>query len=294
MKIAVLGTGLMGAPMAKNLCHAGFNVTAWNRSYEKLVPLADHGLHVAKEPQDAIAKADIIISMFTDGAATAALQSRKEVRRALKPRSIWIEMASVKPKEARMQAADLMALDVFHLDAPVSGGTKGAQEARLAIMVGGDANVFEQVKGLFEALGRAVLVGPSGSGQLAKLANQAIVGISIGAVAEAILLLERGGADPLAVCDALRGGFADSTILQQHGKRMLERSFAPGGPSHIQLKDMENINEEAASLNITLPFAEQTQERYERLVGELNGGELDHSALFLELLEKNIAAGETS
>ena len=127
------------------------------------------------------------------------------------------------------------------MDAPVSGGTKGAENGTLAIMVGGERSVFKKVKNVFAPMGRAVFVGPTGSGQLAKLANQAIVAITIGAVAEATLLLEEGGADVGAVRDALLGGFADSTILQQHGKRMSERNFDPGGPSRLQLKDLKNI-----------------------------------------------------
>ena len=142
-------------------------------------------------------------------------------------------MSSVKPAEARAQALDMATLNVLHLDAPVSGGTRGAEAGALAIMVGGDADVFDAAKDALSAMGRPVLVGPSGAGELAKLANQAIVAISISAVSEAMLLLEKGGANPAAVRDALKGGFADSTILQQHGKRMSDRDFTPGGLSRV-------------------------------------------------------------
>ena len=154
-------------------------------------------------------------------------------------------------------------------------------------MVGGNSSVFKKVEDAFKPLGRAVFVGPVGSGQLAKLANQAIVAITIGAVAEATLLLEEGGADAGAVRDALLGGFADSTILQQHGKRMSDRNFVPGGPSRLHLKDLQNILLEAKALKINLPFSQSAYDRYGRLVGSLEGSELDHSALFLELLDIN-------
>jgi 2-hydroxy-3-oxopropionate reductase len=196
-------------------------------------------------------------------------------------------MGSIKPDESRAHSRNLGELNVEYLDAPVSGGTKGAENGSLAIMVGGNRSVFTKVEDAFKPLGRAVFVGPPGSGQLAKLANQAIVAITIGAVAEATLLLEEGGADVGAVRDALLGGFADSTILQQHGKRMSERNFVPGGPSHLHLKDLQNILLEAKALKINLPFSQSAYDRYGRLVGSLEGSELDHSALFLELLDIN-------
>ena len=136
-------------------------------------------------------------------------------------------------------------------------------------------------------MGRPVYVGPSGCGQLSKLANQGIVAVTIGAVAEAMLLLERGGADPAAVRAALRGGFADSTILQQHGERMTTGNFTPGGPSKFQLKDINNIMNEAEHLNLTLPIVQHIQARFANLVENMDGGDKDHSALYLELLSHN-------
>ncbi|MEN9894251.1 MAG: 2-hydroxy-3-oxopropionate reductase, partial [Pseudomonadota bacterium] len=162
-----------------------------------------------------------------------------------------------------------------------------AEEGTLAIMVGGDAAVFEQARPVLNPMGRPVRVGPSGCGQLAKLANQGIVAVTIGAVAEAMLLMARGGADMAGLRDALRGGFADSTILQLHGKRMAEKNFVPGGRSVFQLKDLDNLKEEADRLGLTLPLSDVQRDRFHHLVHDMDGGDLDHSALFLELLERN-------
>ncbi|MEO0390559.1 MAG: NAD(P)-dependent oxidoreductase [Pseudomonadota bacterium] len=269
MNIAFLGTGLMGAPMVRNLVAAGHRVTAWNRTAAKAQGL---GAAVADTPAAAAAGAEMVISMLTDGAAVA------EVSDHVPGQALWVDMSSTKPSEARA----LAALRPF-LDAPVSGGTAGAQAASLAIMVGGTQAHFDQAAPVLAALGRPVRVGPSGAGQLAKLANQAIVGITIGAVAEATLLLEAGGADVAAVRAALQGGFADSTILQLHGGRMTARDFTPGGPSAIQLKDMNNVLEAAEGL--TLPLSQAIRDRYARYVHQLGGADQDHAGLFEELLD---------
>ena len=280
----------MGLPMAKNLCTAGLNITVWNRSADKTKPLVKHGAGVATTPMDAVQGASIIISMVSDGAVLAGLTRDKSVQNALSQSEshtpIWIDMSSTKPDEAR-QTADRLAPFAHFLDAPVSGGTIGAQNATLAIMAGGDPDHFTTAKPVLSHLGNPVHVGPVGAGQLAKLANQLIVASTIGAVAEAMLLLERGGADCTAVRTALKGGFADSTILQQHGARMHARDFTPGGLSHLQLKDLDNITTVADALNLSLPMTAQTRARFARYVAELNGAMKDHSGLFEELLNTN-------
>lgn len=283
--IAFLGMGLMGLPMACNLLRAGHSVTAWNRSAGKAAPLESDGAVIAASPSEAVASAQIVISMVSDGAATLALVRDKAVQEALGRGAIWVDMSSTRPEEAREASAALAAHGVDFIDAPVSGGTKGAEAATLAIMAGAKPAQFEAVRPVLQAMGRPVRVGPVGAGQLAKLANQAIVAVTIAAVAEATLLLERGGADPAAVRDALKGGFADSTILQQHGARMSNRDFAPGGLSRLQLKDLENVLVEAGGL--TLPVVQHVRDRFARYVTELDGGERDHSGLFEELLSLN-------
>lgn len=285
-KIAFLGTGLMGAPMARNLLKAGFSATVWNRTIAKASALEDAGAVVAASARDAVADADVVVSIVTSGEAVDDLLFKRGVADAMRPKSVFIDMSSITPREARRNASALQERNVACLDAPVSGGTKGAEDATLAIMVGGESGVFERVRPVLQAMGRPVRVGPAGAGQLAKLANQAIVGITIGAVAEATLLVSAGGGDAEAFRDALTGGFADSKILQIHGKRMTERDFTPGGKSSIQLKDMNNILAEAEELGLKLPLSGLIRDRYESLVREMDGGELDHAALFLELGEQ--------
>lgn len=285
--IAFLGTGLMGAPMVRNLLVAGHPVQVWNRSPAKAETLASDGATVFGSPQAAVSGAQYIITMLSDGTATASVVTDAAVAEALQAGATWIEMSSVKPAEARAQAQHLKELGVSHLDAPVSGGTRGAEAGSLAIMAGGEAEVFEASVPVLQAMGRPVHVGPSGSGQLAKLANQGIVAVTIGAVAEAMLLLEEGGADPAAVRRALKGGFADSIILQQHGERMTERNFAPGGLSKFQLKDLNNLLEEAGSLDLDLPVSQHIRDRFATFCEDMGGSDLDHSGLYLELRKRN-------
>lgn len=285
--VAVLGTGLMGGPMAQNLLKAGFAVHVWNRSAGKARALAEHGAQVHGIAASAGAEAQLVITMLSDGSAVADVLFQKGVAAALKPGTIVCDMSSITPEAARQHAEWLAGMEIGHLDAPVSGGTRGAQDATLAIMAGGQEEVFTRAEPVLRAMGRPVLVGLSGAGQTAKLCNQAIVGITIGAVAEAMLLMEKGGGKPDKLREALAGGFADSIILQQHGKRMNENDFAPGAASRLQLKDLDNVGAEADKLGLDLPFCEASRKRYRRLVEELGGAELDHSALFLELLERN-------
>jgi 2-hydroxy-3-oxopropionate reductase len=236
---------------------------------------------------DAVRGAEFIITMLSDGYASGALIDDPDIQAALSPGAIWIDMSSAKPEHARAQAATLAALGFAHLDAPVSGGTKGAEAGTLAIMVGGEKAVFEAARPVFEAMGNPVHVGPSGAGQLSKLANQTIVAVTIAAVAEAMLLVERGGADPAAVRAALKGGFADSTILQQHGARMTSGDFEPGGLTKFQIKDLDNTLDEAASLGLTLPETQNVRDRFQYFSEHMNGAEKDHSSLYLELKARN-------
>jgi 2-hydroxy-3-oxopropionate reductase len=290
--VAVLGTGLMGAPMARNLCQAGFSTAVWNRTAAKATALGAFGALVVSHAAEAVAEADIVISMLSDGPTGALVQADTALRAALRPGTIWVEMGSIKPEEARAAAEDLRRLAVSYVDAPVSGGTKGAEEASLAIMAGGAPEDFDRVAAALSAMGRPVHVGPVGTGQLAKLANQAIVGIAIAAVAEAMLMLQKGGADPAAVRAALKGGFADSTILQLHGARMTQMDFTPGGLCALQLKDLNNALVEAESFGLRLPTLENTRDRFDHLVHKMDGSGLDHAALYLELLARNGLAAQ--
>ena len=283
--IAFLGMGKMGQPMACNLASSGFKVRCWNRTTGKLHSLPSI-LECKHDINTAVAGSDVVISMLSDGAATQNVINSLD-RNALTSVKAWIEMASILPEEATTQEKFFKKNDTEYLDAPVSGGTVAANDGNLAIMVGGEEKVFLETKKILGAMGRPVLVGPTGAGQLAKLANQAIVGITISAVAEAVLFLERGGVNLDSVRDALSGGFADSAILQQHGQRMSKRNFESGGSVRTQLKDLQNIQKVAQILGLQLPMVNKVTERYSALSANSLNLEKDHSALFLELLDRN-------
>jgi 2-hydroxy-3-oxopropionate reductase len=286
--VAVLGAGIMGSRLARRLLDAGYPVAIWNRSADKIAPLVARGARGAASPSDACRAADVAITMLSDGAGVRAVLFEQGAAESLARGSLVIDMSSIAPRDAREHARQLAGAGIDHLDAPVSGGPAGAEQGTLAIMVGGMPEAFARAHPLLAHLGRPTLVGPSGSGQLAKLCNQIIVALNIGAVAEALLLARSCGADPAKVREALTGGFADSLILQVHGGRMIERSFAPGGASRLQLKDLHTILATAEEAGLTLPLAGHVAAMYESLI-EHGGAELDHSALLLELERLNAA-----
>ncbi|MDH0126228.1 NAD(P)-dependent oxidoreductase [Brucella intermedia GD04153] len=285
-RIAFLGTGLMGAPMAGRLLDAGFDVTVWNRNSAKSAPLVEKGAKLAQTAAKAGVDADIVITMLTDGPAVRDVLFEQGVAAVLKKGSIVIDMSSISPDFAREHSKRLEATGVNHIDAPVSGGVVGAQEGTLAIMAGGDEAVIATLADVFKPLGRLTRVGPSGAGQLAKLANQQIVAVTIGAIAEAMVLVEKGGGSRAAFRDAIRGGFCESRILELHGKRMINRNFKPGGTSRIQLKDLNSILKTAGDLSLKLPLTETVREAFATFV-EDGGGEKDHSALLLHIEKLN-------
>ena len=281
-KIGFIGTGLMGLPMAKNLLKAGFKLKAYNRSIKKAEPLKELGAEVSKTLSEVVKDNDFIITMLTDDVAIDAIMSNSNFLDNLKSNSTVIDMSSIKPTTAKKYGDILKLKKINYLDAPVSGGTIGAEEASLAIMVGGDQNIFDNSINILKAMGNPTLVGPTGSGQVSKLANQIVVGVTIGAVAEAITLCEKAGADPIKLIKALKGGWADSKILQTHGKRMIDKDFSPKGKTSTHFKDMNNILECANSYNTHLPISNLVKEMYKTLVD--NGhGNTDHSSLYNEI-----------
>ena len=286
LKIAVLGIGRMGAPMAQRLCAAGFAVQVWNRSPDKAQALTAHGATAHAQVQDAVREADLVISLLESGPIVAHVLFELGAAAAMPPGSLMIDMASIKPAEARDHAARLNALGVAHLDAPVSGGTVAAEAGTLAIMVGGEASDLARALPVLQHLGKATHVGPHGAGQLAKLANQMIVGITIGAVAEALLLCAKGGADMAKVREAIGGGFAQSRILELHGQRMVERDFAPRARMSVQLKDMRNALDTAQSLGFEAPISTLFEQLYAQAIDH-GLTDLDHSGLFVELAQRN-------
>ena len=281
-KIGFIGTGLMGLPMAKNILKSGYNLKAFNRTQNKAEPLKEFGGEIAETIKDVVKDNEVIITMLTDDNAINEVMSSSDFLDNLNPGTTVIDMSSIKPATAIKYGNKLKSNNINYLDAPVSGGTIGAEEASLAIMVGGEQKVFDKIVDILKTMGNPTLVGPISCGQVSKLANQIIVGLTIGAVAEAITLCEKAGADPVKLIKALSGGWADSKILQTHGKRMIDKDFSPKGKTSTHLKDMNNILECANSYNTHLPISNLVKEMYKTLVD--NGhGNTDHSSLYNEI-----------
>ena len=268
--------------MAKNLLKAGYFVKVFNRSLEKAELLSQYNAEVAKSIKEVVVGADVIITMLADDEAVNVVMKNDDFLNNLKSGSTVIDMSSVKPETAKFHASKLNLKNVNYLDAPVSGGTIGAEEASLAIMVGGEQKVFEDHLDILKNIGNPSLVGPVASGQISKLANQIIVGLTIGAVAEAITLCEKSGTNPAKMIAALTGGWADSKILQTHGQRMINKDFMPKGKTSTQLKDMTNILDCAKEFSLHLPVSTLVKKMYDNLVN--NGhGDKDHSSLYVEI-----------
>ena len=272
----------MGLPMAKNILKAGYSLKVFNRSQNKAEPLKNFGAEIASSIKDVVKESDVLITMLTDDTAIDDVMNSSEFLDNLKSGATVIDMSSVKPTTATKHGNNLKLKNINYLDAPVSGGTIGAEEASLAIMVGGEQKVFNGVVEVFKTMGNPTLVGPLASGQVSKLANQIIVGLTIGAVAEAVTLCEKAGANPDKMIKALSGGWADSKILQTHGKRMIDKDFSPKGRTSVHLKDMNNILECANSYNTHLPISNLVKEMYKSLV-ENGHGETDHSSIYKEI-----------
>lgn len=283
--VAVLGTGLMGAPMARRLLAAGHAVTVWNRDPDKARPLAAEGARLSADPAEAVRGADLVLTMLSDGPAVAQVLFERGVARAMADAPggcVLVDTSSIAPHEARDHAQRLAAQGTDHVDCPVSGGVVGAREGTLALMAGGDAQVVARIAPVMAALGRLTHVGPSGAGQVCKLANQQIVAVTIGALAEAMMLVEAGGADRARFREAIRGGFAESRILELHGARMVRRDFAPGGPSRLQLKDLDSVAHLAEASGLSLPLTQSVRAAYAAFVAA-GHGEVDHAGLLLHL-----------
>jgi 3-hydroxyisobutyrate dehydrogenase-like beta-hydroxyacid dehydrogenase len=257
--VALIGTGIMGGHMARRLAEAGFAMTVWNRDRSKAQKLSPFGVAIADSPSAACAGADAVIVMLSNGPVVEEVMFSADATgrspfEAMPVGAALVVMSSIPVETCQEQGRRCAARGIDYLDAPVSGGEPGARDGTLAIMAGGERSVVERLAPVFAALGRVTHIGPAGTGQMTKLANQIIVGGTMVAVAEALHFAVRGGADAAAVRKALMGGFADSKILAIHGERMVGRNFVPGGPAEYQLKDMRTAQAFAArsGLNFTL------------------------------------------
>jgi 2-hydroxy-3-oxopropionate reductase len=282
--IGFIGLGLMGKPMCLNLHEAGANLHVFNRTFSIAAALQRERLQACRSPAEVASKSDFIITMVADtNAVEAVLLGEQGVVSALRKGAIVIDMGTTSVSATRRFAEQVRQQGADYIDAPVSGGEIGAIDGQLSIMAGGIAEALKRAQAVFDVLGKkTVHIGDVGTGQVTKAANQVIVGLNIGAVAEALTLAKRAGADLNRVRDALLGGFAASRILEVHGKRMIDGKFQPGGKILTQHKDLSQAIELAAEYGLDLPATELNRDLYQKLIEE-GEGELDHSALVLAL-----------
>ncbi|MGB5281180.1 MAG: 2-hydroxy-3-oxopropionate reductase [Arenicellales bacterium] len=284
--VAYIGLGIMGRPMALNLLRAGYTVRVWARRSESMQPLIEAGATACSSPADAAIGADIIITNVSDTIdVEQVILGDSGVIEGAASGSVVVDMSTISPSVTRDIAARLAEGGVEMLDAPVSGGEKGAIDGTLSIMIGGKAAVFDRVLPVFEVLGsNIVLIGDNGAGQVTKACNQTVIAQTISAIGEAFVLATAAGVDPARVREALLGGFAGSRVLDSHGGRMLAHDFKPGFKSKLHQKDMRIVLETAHELGIALPGAALATQMINALVG--SGGGEDDSCAILRLQEQ--------
>lgn len=279
-KIGFIGLGIMGKPMAQHLLNAGYPLTVLDVVKSAQEEVVAAGARAGTSPKSVAEQSDVIITMLPDSPdVEQVILGREGVIEGLRAGALVIDMSTVLPSTARKVAQAARDKGADALDAPVSGGQVGAVNAALTIMVGGAQTAFDRAKPLFDKMGKNItLVGEAGAGQITKAANQIIVGVTIAAVSEALLLAAKAGVDPAKVREALMGGFASSRILELHGNRMIQRTFAPGFKIKLHRKDMNLILNTARELGLSLPMSAQVAELMNGLIAN-DGAELDHSAL---------------
>ena len=279
--VGFIGLGLMGRPMAMNLHAAGAEVVIHNRSRAVVDALAAEGLAPAHSPREVAERAPVVIVMATDTPAVERIVGADDgIANGIAPDGLVIDMGTTAVEATRALAKTIEARGAHYVDAPVSGGEIGAKAGTLTIMAGGSEAAVARAMPYFQVMGASTTrVGEVGAGQIAKAANQVIVGLTIGAVAEALALAKRAGADPAKVREALQGGFAASRILEVHGQRMIDGAFTPGGKATTQRKDLQQALDLASSIDLELPATALTRDLYDRLIAA-GGGDLDHSGLY--------------
>jgi 2-hydroxy-3-oxopropionate reductase len=291
MKIGFIGLGLMGRPMALNLLKGGHQVGVWARRAESLPPLIDAGATPAASPAALAGAVDLLVTMVADAPdVRAVMLGESGVSQGARPGLVAVDMSTILPAAAREIGADLQALGIDFLDAPVSGGESGAIAGSLAIMVGGSVAGFALAEPAFGCMGQTIVhVGASGAGQVAKAANQILTGVGVLAVAEALNFAARNGVDAAKVREVMLGGSASSKILENHGQRMLDRNFKPGFKAWMHQKDMNIVMQSAHALGLCLPASAAAAQMYNAMAGS-GLGEQDSVAM-LKLLER-LCGGE--
>src|SRR5437016_1214580 len=279
-RIGFIGLGIMGRPMAGHLVDAGYTVTVWNRTREKVAALVERGAAAADSPREAASRSDITITMVADTPdVLEVILGPNGVLHGARPGSVVVDMSTISPVATREIARKLAERGVEMLDAPVSGGEKGAIEATLSIMAGGKPEVFERVLPVFQKLGRLIVhLGEIGAGQVTKACNQLVLSLTLLGVAEALTMARKAGVDPAKVRAALLGGFAQSRVLELHGQRMLDRNFEPGFRTRLYHKDMGIVMETGRSVGMPLLGGALAAQLYQIAMNR-GLGEMDYSVL---------------
>ncbi len=279
-RIGFIGLGIMGRPMAGHLLDGGYTVTVWNRTRNKMAPLVERGAAAAGSPREVAAASDITITMVADTPDVLdVILGPEGVVHGVRPRSVVVDMSTISPAATREVAGRLAERGAEMLDAPVSGGEKGAIDGSLSIMVGGKPEVFERVLPVFQKMGRQIVhLGESGAGQVTKACNQLVLSLTLLGVAEALVLARKAGVDPAKVRAALLGGFAQSRVLELHGQRMLDRNFAPGFRTRLYHKDMGIVIETGRAVGMPLLGGSLAAQLYQIAMNQ-GLGEMDYSVL---------------
>jgi len=284
--ISVIGLGIMGLPIAINLVRAGHTVTGYNLSSERTKKLVEAGGRAANSVAEAARSADVVITMVPDSPDVEAVVTGPDGLFAhAKSGALWIDASTIRPDVARRLATSAREAGIRPLDAPVSGGEQGAIDATLSIMVGGVQADFDAAREVFQAIGKTIVhVGPAGSGQTVKAANQLIVAVNIQALAEAVVFLEAHGVDRDAALRVLGGGLAGSKVLDQKGQKLLTRNFEPGFRLALHHKDLGIVTAAAREAGVIIPLGATVAQLVAAMVQQGDGG-LDHSALFKQVLQ---------
>lgn len=279
--IGFIGLGIMGQPMAINLRKAGYEVWVHARRPECMQPVVAAGATACASASEVAGHASIIFTMVSDTPdVEAVILGEHGIIEGVHTGSVVVDMSTISPTTTRVIADMLETQGVEMLDAPVSGGEKGAIDGALSIMVGGKAEVFERVKPMFEAMGKNIVhIGDNGAGQVTKACNQVVIAQAISAIGEAYLLAESNGVDPRKVREALMGGFAGSRVLESHGERMLDGNYKPGFKAKLHQKDMRIVMQTAEEMGIALPGAAAVTQLLNTAVGQ-GMGEDDSISIF--------------
>lgn len=278
-RLGFIGLGIMGKPMVRNLLKAGYAVTVFNRSQAAIDELAQAGANPATSLQQVAEQSDIVITCLPDSPDVEAVV--QGLLKGLRSGMLFIDMSTIAAATSQKIYAELQARGIQALDAPVSGGDIGAQQGTLSIMVGGEASAFDRALPVLQAMGKNIVhVGDSGAGQITKACNQIVVAMTVQAVAEALTLAKKSGVDPAKVRDALLGGFAQSRVLEVHGKRILENSFQPGFKLDLHRKDMNIVLQTGRELGVPLLGSSQVTMLMDALIAQGKGG-LDNAAIAL-------------